>query len=52
VPAIGLSLLSVAVTYPQPDTLLFTASVSVLILYGVAIVASADSWSAGGSVSR
>ena len=42
VPAIGLSLLSVAVTYRQPDALLATASVSILILYGVAAVASAD----------
>ena len=42
VPAIGLSLLSVAVTYRQPDALLATASVSILILYGVAAVSSAD----------
>ena len=42
VPAIGLSLLSVAATYQQADALLVTASVSVLILYGVAVMASAD----------
>ena len=42
VPAIGLSLLSVAVTYRRPDALLVTASVSVLILYGAAVMASAD----------
>ena len=42
VPAIGLSLLSVAVTYRRPDALLVTAFVSVLILYGAAVMASAD----------
>ncbi len=42
VPAVGLSLLSVAVTYRPPAALLATAAVSILILYGVAAVASAD----------
>ena len=42
VPGIGLSVLSVAVTFRQPAALLAAASVSIVILYGVAAVASAD----------
>jgi hypothetical protein len=41
-PAIGLSVLAVAVTYRQPAALLAAASVSTLVLCGVAAVASAD----------
>ncbi len=42
VPGLGLSALSVAVTYRPPAALLATGAVAVLILYGVAAVASAD----------
>jgi hypothetical protein len=42
VPAIGLGALSVAVTYRPPAALLAAGAVAVLILYGVAAVASAD----------
>jgi hypothetical protein len=41
-PAIGLSALTVAVTYRQPAALLAAASVDTLVLCGVAAVASAD----------
>jgi hypothetical protein len=42
VPGIGLGALSVAVTYRPPAALLAAGAVAVLILYGVAAVASAD----------
>jgi hypothetical protein len=42
VPGIGLGALSVAVTYRPPVALLAAGAVAVLILYGVAAVASAD----------
>ncbi len=42
VPGIGLGALSVAVTYRPPAALLAAGAVAVLILYGVASVASAD----------
>jgi hypothetical protein len=42
VPGLGLAALSVAVTYRPPAALLATGAVAVLILYGVAAVASAD----------
>jgi hypothetical protein len=42
VPGLGLAVLSVAVTYRPPPALLATGAVAVLILYGVAAVASAD----------
>ena len=51
-PPIGLSLLSVAVTYRRADALLVTASVSVLILYGRPSWRPPASWSADASVSR
>ena len=42
VPGIGLGALSVAVTYRPPAALLAAGAVAILILYGVATVASAD----------
>jgi hypothetical protein len=42
VPGIGLAALSVAITYRPPAALLAAGAVAVLILYGVAAVASAD----------
>jgi hypothetical protein len=42
VPGLGLAALTVAVTYRPPAALLATGAVAVLILYGVAAVASAD----------
>jgi hypothetical protein len=42
VPGLGLAALTVAVTYRPPAALLATGAVAVLILYGVATVASAD----------
>ena len=42
VPAIGLGALSVAVTYRPPAALLAAGAVAILILYGVAAMASAD----------
>jgi hypothetical protein len=42
VPALGLGALSVAITYRPPAALLAAGAVAVLILYGMAAVASAD----------
>lgn len=42
VPAIGLSALGIAVSYREPATLLAAASVGIVIVIGVAAVASAD----------
>ena len=42
VPGLGLATLSVGVTYRSPAALLAAGAVAILILYGVAAVASAD----------
>ncbi|MBV9794348.1 MAG: hypothetical protein JO016_10455 [Actinobacteria bacterium] len=48
VPGIGLAALAVAITYRPPAALLATGAVAVLMLYGVAAVASADRLVGGG----